>query len=103
MTVASWYISLHISSGLIFSGRDNRQPDNMDILADIFYISNFTKMGHSTMQIFYEIGLVDKLLRLAVCSFVHSLFEHLNCRIKTNQCPVINRMPISLQFPCVNC
>ena len=66
MTVASWYISLHISSGLIFSGRDNRQPDNMDILADIFYISNFTKMGHSTMQIFYENGLVDNLIQFGV-------------------------------------
>ena len=66
MAVASWYISLHISSGLIFSGRDNRQPDNMDILADIFYISNFTKMGHSTMQIFYENGLVDNLIQFGV-------------------------------------
>ena len=66
--------SINIGIRLIFIGRDN-----MDILADIFYISakmgNFSKMGHSTMQIFYENGLVDNLLRLAVCSFVRRLFE----------------------------
>ena len=42
----------------------------MDILADIFYISakmgNFSKMGHSTMQIFYENGLVDNLIQFGV-------------------------------------
>ena len=42
----------------------------MDILADIFYISakmgNFTKMGYSTMQIFYENGLVGKLIQFGV-------------------------------------
>ena len=42
----------------------------MDILADIFYISakmgNFTKMGYSTMQIFYENGLVDNLIQFGV-------------------------------------
>ena len=60
----------------------------MDILADIFYISNFTKMGHSTMQIFYENGLVDNLAPDSIWSYINLARQTQN-QYNANSCQIV--------------